>query len=119
MTDTPRRERPLVWLRGEVSTPPFSRTARLQTGFLLRCLQEGETLGMPHSRPMPVIGNKCHELRIVDAESNWRIVYHLHPDAIVILDVFAKKTAATPDAVIDRCRKRLAMFARASDSKEE
>ena len=41
-----------------------------------------------------------------------RIMYHIAPDAIVILDVFAKKTAATPKSVIAECRTRLAEFQR-------
>lgn len=61
---------------------------------------------------MPDIGPGCHELRIVDGAVNWRIMYHIAPDAIVILDVFPKKTAATPNSVIAECRKRLAEFQR-------
>ena len=48
-------DKPLVWLRGEVKTPPFSSKARIETGILLRRLQLSESLGMPHSRPMPRI----------------------------------------------------------------
>jgi hypothetical protein len=48
--------KPLVWLSGEVKTPPFSAEARIQAGFLRRMLQGGQNLSMPHSRPMPVIG---------------------------------------------------------------
>jgi phage-related protein len=106
------RDKPLVWLRGEVKTPPFGPDARVETGFLLRRLQRGEGLGLPHSRPMPGIGVGCHELRIVDGSVNWRIMYHIAPDAIVILDVFQKKTAATPTAVIVDCRRRLVEFQR-------
>jgi phage-related protein len=62
---------------------------------------------MPQSRPMPGIGTRCHELRINDAGSNWRLVYRIDMDAIVILEVFAKKTGATPRTVIATCRKRL------------
>lgn len=104
------RDKPLVWLRGQVKTPPFGASARIEAGFLLRRLQRGEELGLPQSRPMPDIGSGCHELRIVDAHANWRIMYHIAPDAIVILDVFAKKTAATPHQVIVDCQKRLAAF---------
>src|SRR3972149_10757687 len=93
-------DRPLVWLRGEVNTPPFSPAARLEAGFLLRRLQQGELLGMPRSRPMPAIGPRCHELRIKDAGVTWRIIYRVDPDAIVILEVFSKKTPRTPEAVI-------------------
>jgi len=74
---------------------------------LLRQLQRGEFLSMPQSRPMPSVGPRCHELRINDVTNNWRVVYRIDNDAIVILEVFAKKTGKTPKAVIDTCRKRL------------
>jgi phage-related protein len=90
-----------------VKSPPFSREARLEAGFLLRKLQEGQWLEMPHSRPMPAVGDRCHELRIVDVDATWRIIYRVDPDAIVILDVFSKKSRTTPKSVIDRSRKRL------------
>ena len=101
------RDKPLVWLAGEVRTPPFSHAARIEAGYLLRRLQRGDALAMPHSRPMPVIGSRCHELRIADATATWRIVYRTEPDAIVILEVFAKKTTQTPAGVIEKCRRRL------------
>jgi len=104
--------KPLVWLRGEVKTPPFSSEARLEAGFLLRRLQQGEALGLPHSRPLPVIGPACHELRIRDRDQNWRIVYYTDRDAVVILDVFSKKTPTTPKAVVDACRTRLGTYKR-------
>lgn len=56
---------------------------------------------------MPSVGPRCHELRIGDAGVTWRIVYRTDVDAIVIVEVFAKKTRATPKAVIDACKKRL------------
>ena len=101
---------PLIWLHGEVKTPPFSPTARLEAGFLLRRLQQGELLGMPHSRPMSAIGPRCHELRIKDVGVTWRIIYRSDPDAIVILEVFSKKTPRTPEAVIETCRQRLRSY---------
>ena len=100
-------DKPLVWLHGEVKTPPFTKPARLEAGYLLRRLQGRESIGMPHSRPMPSIGPRCHELRIVDADATWRIVYHVASDAIVILEVFAKKTSTTPQMVIEACKTRL------------
>ena len=100
-------DKPLVWLEGEVKTPPFSSTARLEAGYLLRRLQQGETLGMPHSRPLPSIGPRCHELRINDERATWRIIYRIDSDAIIILHVFSKKSRAIPKAVIDACKKRL------------
>ena len=101
------QDKPLAWLHGEVKTPPFSKAARVETGYLLRQLQHGETLSMPRSRPMPNIGRRCHELRIDDAEETWRIVYRNDQDAIVIAEVFSKKTARTPKRIVDLCQKRL------------
>jgi phage-related protein len=62
---------------------------------------------MPHSRPMPSIGKRCHELRIADAKAEWRIIYRFDKDAIILLDVYSKKTRKTPKAVIEACKKRL------------
>jgi len=104
------RPKPLVWLHGEVKTPPFSREARIEAGFLLRQLQDGENLSLPQSRPMPEIGPKCHELRVSDRNHTWRIVYYLDTHAVVILDVFAKQTRATPQQVIDTCKLRLKRY---------
>jgi phage-related protein len=103
-------DKPLVWLHGEIKTPPFSKAARLEAGFLLRRLQSGEKLGLPWSRPMPSIGSRCHELRINDENIIWRIIYRIDTDAIVILDVFQKQTQRTPQNVIERCKKRIQMY---------
>jgi phage-related protein len=100
-------DKPVAWLHGEIHTPPFSRAARLEAGSLLRALQRGDKLSMPHSRPMPSIGPRCHELRIADERMDWRIVYRLDSDAIVIVEVFEKKARKTPQSVIDTCRRRL------------
>ena len=101
------KDKPLAWLHGEVKTPPLGAAARVEIGFLLRRLQRGDRIEMPHSRPMPSIGPRCHELRINDADSTWRIVYRLDSDAVVIADVFRKKTPQTPPSIIDNCRRRL------------
>jgi len=112
-------DRPLVWLKGGVKTPPFSSQARLEAGLLLRRLQQGQALSLPHSRPMPAIGRQCHELRISDRDQTWRIAYHVAPDAIVILEVFSKKAMATPVQIVEVCQKRLAAYLRASSNKED
>ncbi len=103
-------DKPLVWLHGEVKTPPFSQEARIEAGFLLRRLQKGESIGMPQSRPMPIIGPRCHELRITDTAIEWRVIYRIDPDAIVIAEVFKKKTRQTPQEVIDRSKDRLRRY---------
>ena|SRR6185295_13818799 len=94
--------KPLVWLRGEIKTLSFTAEARVEAGHLLRLVQLGWKVGMPHSRPMPTIAPKCHELRIKDARSD--------PDAVVIADIFAKTTRTTPGQTIADCRRRLKMY---------
>jgi phage-related protein len=103
-------DKPLVWLHGEIKTPPFSLEARIEAGVLLRRLQQSENLGLPHSRPMPSIGTHCHELRIRDADKNWRIIYRIDDDAILILEIFNKTTRTTPTSVIDSSKKRLSKY---------
>ena len=105
-----QKDKPLVWLHGEIKTPPLSSEARIETGYLLRRLQMGEKLSLPHSRPMPSIGSRCHELRVEDENKTWRIVYRIDLDAIVILAVFEKKTQATPKDVIDNCKRRIRLY---------
>lgn len=106
------RTKPLVWLQTEIKTPPFSPFGRLEAGFLLRRLQQGEQLSLPASRPMPSIGPRCHELRVNEETGTWRIFYRLDPDAVVILEVLKKKTQTTPRATIETCRRRLAEYDR-------
>lgn len=69
---------------------------------------------MPHSRPMPSIAARCHELRINDEGQTWRLVYRIDTDAILILAVFAKKTEKTPDDIIRICQQRLKNYDDAS-----
>lgn len=103
-------DKPLVWLRGEIKTPPLSGAARLEAGALLRQLQRGVRLSLPHSRAMPSIGARCHELRIVDVDRTWRVVYRIDSDAVVIVDVFPKTTQQTPVRVIADCKRRLKLY---------
>jgi phage-related protein len=113
------KDKPLVWLHGEVKSPPLTKDARLEAGYLLRQLQRGDLLGMPASRPMPVIGARCHELRINDASGQWRLMYRLDVDAIVILEFFAKKSQKTPKAVIEHCKRRLKEYEHATKQTKE
>jgi len=102
----------LIWLYGEVKSPPFSKAARIEAGWLLRRVQLGESLGMPHSKPMPDVGPHCHELRVPDHGTTWRLMYAVQADAVVILEVFRKKTRKTPQPVLDACRTRLQRYLR-------
>jgi phage-related protein len=108
------RDKPIVWLSGEVKTPPFSLEARVETGVLLRQHQRGEKLSLPQSRPMPQIGAGCHELRVDDAHATWRLVYFVDSDCVVVLGVFGKKTKRTPTQILLNCRRRLREYRLAS-----
>jgi phage-related protein len=114
----PRLDKPLAWLAGELKTPPMSSDARIEGGALLRRLQRGEVLSMPESRPMPVIGARCHELRIDDIvqKKEWRIIYYVGRLAIAVLEVFPKETRTTPEDVIRNCKRRLTEFGKADES---
>jgi len=70
----------------------------------------GEKLSLPQSRPMSAIGVRCHELRIDDENKVWRIIYRTDSDAIVILEVFEKKTQRTPKVVIENCKRRIRFY---------
>ena len=109
--------KPLRWLHGEVKSPPLSLAARRELGMLVRDVQDGELLSLPQSRPMPGIGKRCHELRVTDENKTWRLIYRLEPDAVVILDVFEKKTSKTPAQVIKACKRRLILYTGAHHEK--
>ncbi len=104
------KDKPVIWLGGEIKTPPMSKEARTKAGYLMRMLQTGEILSLPESRPMPTIGVRCHELRINDKDSTWRVIYRIEKDAILILEVFKKKTVKTPKSVIELCQRRAKSF---------
>lgn len=107
MKDADKR---VIWLHGEIKTPPFSKNARIEAGVLIRRLQEGDKLSLPHSRPMPSIGVRCHELRITDEDKIWRIIHRVDLDLVLIAEVFSKKTNKTPKEAIAICKQRLKRF---------
>ena len=90
----------------------MSLDARREAGFLLRKPQEGLSLSLPASRPMPEIEGGCHELRVSDESHEWRLIYSVEPDAILILDVFRKTTRQKPAKVKEKCRKRVREYRR-------
>lgn len=94
-------EKELVWLHGEVHTPPSSHEARIEVGHLL---------SMPLSRSLPILGARCHELRVQDQDVSWRVIYRIDTDAIVIADVFAKKTQTNPKDVLENCKRRFSQY---------
>jgi phage-related protein len=44
---------------------------------------------------------------VLSEDAIWRIVDRIDGDAIVVVDVFGKKTRATPEHVIESCHRRL------------
>jgi len=101
-----------VWLKGTLKTPPVGREARVEAGTLLLRVQWGESLGMPHSRPMPKIGKRVHELRVRDGEKGltWRIIYRVDADAIVVPHWWAKKTEKTSERELTLAQDRLRRY---------
>ena len=102
--------KPLFWMTDRPKSPPYSIEARIEAGVLLRRLQEGGFLGMPHSRPMPGIGPRCHELRIQDENRIWRLIYRIDPTAIIAVLNFSKTTTATTARDISICKQRLKAY---------
>jgi phage-related protein len=102
--------KPLAWLHGEVKSPPFTLAGRVEVGELLARLQVGESIGLPHSRPLPALGPRVHELRVRDAGHNWRIVCRIDPDAIVIVAVFAKTSTAGQKREFENAVRRLKRY---------
>ena len=66
---------------------------------------------------MPMIGANCHELRVTDEDVTWRIVYGLTSDAVVILELFPKKSKTTPKAVVENSKRRFKKYMR--DAEEQ
>lgn len=115
----PLPQKSVVWIRSEIKTPPISEPAREEMGRLIRRLQRGLAVTMPHSRPMPEIGRHCHELRVTDADAIWRVIYRMDADAIIVVSVFSKKTSTTPTAVKQTCIKRLTEYDRAFKGRKD
>lgn len=59
---------------------------------------------------MPNIGVHCHELRVRDEDKNWRILYRIDDDTIIVAEVFSKTTRDTPKSVIENCQRRLSKY---------
>ena len=54
---------------------------------------------------------------VANKKVRWRILYALTSDAIVILEVFEKKTRVTPKQVLDVAKRRLKKYV--SDAEED
>lgn len=102
----------LVWAPGAeyISTPPMPIAVRRRAGYLLRMVQDGHSIGMPESRPMPSVGAGCHELRLSANRTEWRVIFYLDADVVLVLGVFKKATRRTPRQLIETFARRLRLF---------
>lgn len=86
----------------------FPEEIRGDVADALARLDAGQSLTMPLSRPMSIIGNGVHELRLKDRSGAYRVFYVLSGAGIVyVLHALQKKTQATPKSNLDLARKRL------------
>jgi phage-related protein len=60
------------------------------------------------------LAHACHELRVNDANKTWRLIYRIDDDAVVVLDVFEKKTRAIPRRLITECQRRRRLYDQAA-----
>lgn len=90
----------------ELEKLDFSLKRRLAE--LFAQLAEGASIGMPVSRPMPVVEHGVHELRVKDRSGQYRAFYFTkRADAILIFHFFKKKTQETPKQEIETAKNRL------------
>ena len=68
---------------------------------------------------MPTVGTRCHELRVDDADHRRRVIYRVDVDSVLVVDVFVKRTRATPGRVVAGCRRRLARYDRERGSGDD
>ena len=86
----------------------FPRKARKAIGAAIWELQQGRTLALPLSRPMPSIAAGAHELRGRDARGSYRVLYCLQPDqGVLVLSAFWKRTRSTPIVQVRLAQRRL------------
>jgi phage-related protein len=71
-------------------------------------MQQGRSLSMPHSRPMPIVALGVEELRVKDESGQYRaFIVRKTRHGFLVLHVFAKKSRETPRGDIELARRRL------------
>jgi len=86
----------------------FPSGARQDAGFQIDKVQRGEN---PDDwKPVKTIGKSVREIRIKEANGQYRVIYLTNlKDAVYVLHAFQKKTRQTRKSDIDLARKRLSM----------
>jgi len=105
------------WLHGEIKTPPFTATARLEAGFAASPIANaGEKIGLPQVRLMPRHWARAVQSYVFRTRTvTWRILYRLDTDAIVIVAVVLrrKKLPPPPATIVTTAKARLRQYDRA------
>lgn len=84
----------------------FPEEARLQAGFQLWRVQQGERPG--DFKPMPTVGPGVQEIRVRDSSGAYRVIYLARrAEAVYVLHAFAKKSQATARHDMELAAKRL------------
>jgi phage-related protein len=95
-----------VRAREEVRALPSD--VRLKLGSALMALQRGFNLGLPVSRPVPIVIQRAEELRVRGDSGHYRVFCYRKSSArILAVRVFHKKTLGTPGSEIELARRRL------------
>ena len=86
----------------------FPDDVKREIGYMIFKLQIGEFLKMPFSRPMPILGKNCHELRVKGKDNIYRAFYLLKVGKkIVLFHAFQKKSQKTSTKEINIGKKNL------------
>lgn len=86
----------------------FPREVRIRLGRALFRLQLGEKVGMPHSRPMPVVAPGVSELRVRGEDGIFRTFYYAAGEhGVLVIHAFVKETQRTPAAEVETGKRRL------------
>ena len=86
----------------------FPASVRADLADALARLDEGHTLSMPLSRPMPSIGSGVHELRLRDRSGAYRTIYAVvRGGTVYVVHAFKKTTRATAKRNIELACRRL------------
>ena len=95
----------------------FPDDARLEAGFAIWAVQQGET--PPDSKPMSIIGQGVQEIRIRTTDA-YRIFYVAKfPEAIYILHAFQKKTQKTARSNIELGQQRYKLLIEARQQEKD
>jgi phage-related protein len=59
---------------------------------------------------MIAIGKSCYELRLRDAGTNWRLVFRVDEDAVIVVGLFRKTSPSATGRLIAVSRRRLSEY---------